>query len=100
VVTWQGRSSDVVVFNGPDGQIKAIICPAKASNPFSNFAAPADACAGVNPGFRPQARWDWGLAGFYGGRLAAYLAIAYAIGWAVFRGLRWAALRFLADEPE
>jgi len=25
-----------------------------------------------------------------------YLAITYAFGWAVFRGLRWAALRFVA----
>ena len=32
---------------------------------------------------------------FYGARMMVCLATIYAFGWAVFRGLRWAALRFV-----
>jgi hypothetical protein len=38
------------------------------------------------------------MAGFYGGRTAALLAIIYLVGWVIFRGLRWAALRILTPE--
>jgi len=101
-ITWEGdsgpeqrraRSSDVAVFTDAQGRSHSIDCTASDSKPPPKSAPRLPKCADVGlPESHLKGTWDWGLAEFYGGRAMVYLAITYAFGWAVFRGLRWAAL--------
>ena len=105
-IAWEGgigpdqrpaKSSDVVVFTDAEGKSHSIDCAAPDSTPPSKFAPRLPKCADVGqPESRLKGTWDWGQVEFYGGCMMVYLAIIYAFGWAIFRVLRGAALRFVA----